>query len=114
VNKLKKEKMINAQKASLFTVNNDLGNNFQNGNYISKTERNQTYISLIMCAFSVFEHIFYIVSYILYFINEYSISNLFFCVSSLFIVVKQTFNILILYKFNSLFKVELKKTLNIK
>jgi hypothetical protein len=50
MSKLKKEKNI---KASSFNVNNDLVNiSFQNGNYISKTDRNQTYISLLMSKFN--------------------------------------------------------------
>ena len=108
VNKLKRDKLANAQK--VFNLSNDI----QNGNFISKTDRNQTFISIIMCVFSIFEHIFYIVSYILYFLNEYSDSNIYFCIATLFIIVKHLFNILILYKFNSLFKSELKKFLNLK
>ena len=112
VNKLKKEKFANALKVS--NAGNDLVSmNIQSENYISKTDRNQTYISLIMCVFSIIEHIFYIVSYILYFLNEFTISNIFFCLATLFISCKQAFNILILYKFNSRFKIELKKTLKL-
>ena len=77
-------------------------------------KKNQTYISLIMCIFSILEHLFYIFSYILYFLNEYSDSNIFFYVATLFITNKHLFNILILYKFNSLFKSELQKFLNLK
>ena len=112
VNKFKKEKLANAFKVS--NAGNDLVSmNIQIENYISKTDRNQTYISLIMCIFSIFEHIFYIASYITYFLNEFSDSTIFFCLASLFIAFKQMFNILILYKFNSLFKTELKKFFNI-
>ena len=112
LNKLKKEKFANAQK--FFKTRNDSVNvNIHNENYISKTDRNQTYISLIMCIFSIFEHIFYIGSIILYFLNEFTISNILFCLASLFIAFKHMFNILVLYKFNTLFKIELKKFLKI-
>ena len=48
VKKLKSEKLANAQK--VFNVRNDFVNlNVQNENYISKTDRNQTYISIIVC-----------------------------------------------------------------
>ena len=112
VNKLKKEKLANAQK--VLNVSNDASVNIQSENYISKTERNQTYISLIMCIFSIFEHLLYIASYIFYFLDEFFDSSVYFCLACLFIAVKHMFNILILYKFNSLFKTELKKIFNMK
>ena len=112
LNKLKKEKFANAIK--VYNGRNGLISiNIQSENYISKTDRNQTYISLIMCIFSIFEHIFYIASYITYFLNEFSDSTIFFCLASLFIAFKQMFNIIILYKFNSRFRTELKKFFNI-
>ena len=111
VNKLKKEKLANAQKV----LNVSIDVNIQFENYISKAHRNQTYKSLfIICIFSIFEHLLYIVPYILYFLNQYSYSNIFYCLATLFITIKQMFNILILYKFNTLFKAELNIFLHVK
>ena len=99
VNKLKKENITQS--------------NIKSESFISKRDRNQTYISLFMSIFSILEHIFYIASYILYFLNKFSDSNIFFCTATFFISVKQMLNIFVFYKFNSLFKAELKKILNL-
>ena len=100
VNESKKDNTANGLKTST---------NFSNRRYISKTDRNQTYISLIMCILSLFEHMFFILSYILYYMNLYSDSNMASCLTTLFITIKHSFNILILYKFNNLFKFEFKR-----
>ena len=111
VKKLKNEKLANAQHV----LNVSIDVNIQNENYISKTHRSQTYKSLIIiCIFSIFEHLLYIAPYILYFLNQYSDSNVLYCLTALFITCKQMFNILVLCKFSILFKAELKKFLNIK
>ena len=65
LNKLKMEKLAFAQKISSGSVLHNKNIQSSKDSYISKTDRNQTYIALIMCLFSLLEHIFYIPTYVL-------------------------------------------------
>ena len=68
LDRLKMEKLLFAQKISTMAIAIENGNN--QASYISRTNRNQTYIAVIMCSFSLFEHVLYISSYLLYFTEE--------------------------------------------
>ena len=81
----------------------------RNDAYITKTERNQTYMTVSMSLFSLLEHISNIVFYIFNYLNLYTESSIVFNMASFTILVKHTFNIFILYKFNYLFRKEVKK-----
>ena len=72
-------------------------------------DRKQTYIALTMNLFSLLEHLLYIASYILYYINNYDLSALVYAVAFLFIAVKHLLFFLILFLFNNLFRQEVKK-----
>ena len=113
INKLKMEKLEFALKIS----SSKLHENKQNGankkqqdRYISKTDRNQTLLAIIMCVFSLFEHVFYTGSFILYFINS-DLLGLFFYLDMLSLALKHFCNFFIFYKFNYLFRTEFKKSL---
>ena len=77
--------------------------------FISKTDRNQTYIAIIMCVFSLIEHLFYTLSYMMYFLKHFSLANIFYFLALVSICLKYIANFFLLYKFNDLFRSELKK-----
>jgi len=109
-NKSKKDKIIKTQMSTVFNLRKQV--NITNGNYISKKDRNQAFVSLIMCIFSMFEHILTIVFYMLFFINLCYESNIVYGFATLAITIKQLTNIFILYIFNSLFRTEIQKLFN--
>lgn len=113
LNKIKVEKKIFAQKlANQIKISSSSFN--QNSIFISKTDTNQIYIGFMMCFFSFFEHIFYILAYIVYFLKIYDLSHLIFCLAMLSITIKHSFNFFILFKFNNLFRIEVKKMFKFK
>ena len=71
-------------------------------------DRNQTYVAFLMSSLSLFEHVLYIVSYVLYFINNYYLSTVLFVVAFLFISIKHLLFFFILLFFNNLFRSEVK------
>ena len=107
--KLKMDKLNFALKIStsaLHIQNIDLSKQ----SYINKTDRNQTYIALIMSLYSLFEHAFYIPSYILFALRINTIAPLFYFLCIVSLGLKHATNFLIFYKFNFLFRTEVKKT----
>ena len=67
-------------------------------------DRKQTYIAIIMNAFSLLEHILCVASYALYFINNMDLSSLVYAIALLFIAIKHFLIFFILISFNSLFR----------
>ena len=107
--KLKMDKLNFALKisTSALHINNiDLSKQ----SYINRTDRNQTYIALIMSLYSLFEHAFYIPAYILFALRINTIAPLFYFLSILAQALKHATNFFIFYKFNFLFRTEVKKS----
>ena len=77
--------------------------------YLSSTERNQTYIAIIMCIFSLVKHIFCLISYIFILFSQNSLGVIFYYVFFLSISIESVFNILLLYAFNKLFRINFRK-----
>ena len=71
-------------------------------------DHKQTYVALVMSVFSLFEHILYIASYVLYFVNNYDLSTVVYVVALLFIALKHLLIFFILILFNNLFRNEVK------
>ena len=114
--KLEMEKLAFAQKISFSIQNNQSQVNLNvnsnvHYNFISRAERNQTYTAIIMSLFSLLEHSFYVLAYLLYFFNKVELYLYFVFAAFLSIVLKLIGNLLILYIFNSLFRTEVKKSL---
>ena len=107
--KLEMEKLAFAQKI-MFSLGNDQATiNIPHYSFISKADHNQTYIAIIMSMFSLLEHSFNIVWYVLNFFNSFYLANGFLYAALLSVVLKLIGNLFILRKFNSLFSIELKK-----
>ena len=112
--KLKMDKISFALKIStsaLHIQNLDLSRQ----SYITRTERNQTYIALIMSLYSLLEHAFYIPSYVVFAIlpsYANTIAPILYFLCLLALAVKHATNFLIFYKFNLLFRSEVKKSLS--
>lgn len=110
--KLKKEKLTLAEKISTSTeFQNSTKQTKTKETYISKTDRNQTFVALIMCTFSLFEHALYIPSYVFYIMSCNDIAAVFYFMVLVFLALKQVANFFVLYKFNSSFRTELRKLL---
>ena len=112
--KLEMEKLAFAQKITFSLQNNEINLNANNNNkahynFISKAERNQTYTAIIMSLFSLLEHSFYVTGHFLYFFQCYALYIYFLYASVMAIALKLIGNVLILYLFNSLFRIEAKK-----
>ena len=105
------EKKLFVQKISMPILHNQicLSNNQDKITYLSKTDKNQTYIAIMMCIFSLFEHLFYISAYILYFFQLEDIAAMVYYLALISLTFKHSSNFIILYKFNSLFRSQLKK-----
>ena len=110
--KLQMEKLEFAQKIT-FTKENDQNTtaeiNTTHYNFISKTDRNQTFVAILMSLFSLFEHAFNILWYFIYLFNRIVLSNAFLYAALLSVLIKLICNFFILYKFNCLFRNEIKK-----
>ena len=79
-------------------------------NYLNSTEKNQSYLAIIMCVFSAIKHLFYIASYVTKFINNDNFAFYLYYLFLLSISIESLANIFILYKYNNLFKCEVKKS----
>ena len=110
LNKLKMEKLAFALKISSGSELHNQTIEISKDAYISKTDRNQTYIAIIMCFFSLLEHIFYIPSYVLFALRINSITSILYFLAVIALTSKHAINLFIFYKFNYLFRTELKKT----
>ena len=111
INKLKKEKIEFAMKIStseLHTKSKSVANH--EDRYISKTDRNQTRLAIIMCTFSFFENILYVVPFILFFLKS-DLTRLFYYLDILSLSLKHLSNFFVFYRFNYVFRSELKKSL---
>jgi hypothetical protein len=110
--KLKMDKLNFALKISTSALHiNNI--DFSRQSYITRTDRNQTYIALIMSLYSLLEHAFYIPSYVVFAIQPLYANNIapilyFLCILAL--AFKHATNFFVLYKFNSLFRTEVKNT----
>lgn len=106
--RLEKEKL-----AFAFKISNPSANHikeFTNEQcYISRTDRNQTCIAIIVSAFSLFKHAFYIFSYVLLSMEWLEMFNIFFFLALICLTLKHISNFFILYKFSYLFRTKLKK-----
>ena len=87
----------NKQRLTAATINNSEMANF---------DRKQTYVALGMSTFSLLEHILIISSYVLFFINNYDLSNLLLALGLLLIAIKHALIFFVLLLFNSLFRNE--------
>ena len=112
MNRLQKEKLAFAIKLSnpfttlTQTANTDVRNNDR---YISRTDRNQTFIAVIVSVLSFFKHVFYILSYIMLSMNEVDLFNIFYFLALVSLIVKHISNFFILYKYSFLFRTKFKK-----
>ena len=109
-NKLKMEKIESALKLSSLELHENKKNiAYKNQkDYISKTDRHQTLLAIIMCAFSLFEHVFYVGSFVSYFFKS-DLTRLFYYLDMLSLALKHFCNFFIFYKFNYFFRTEFKK-----
>ena len=81
--------------------------------YINRTDRNQTYIALIMSLYSLLEHAFYIPSYVVFAILPLyakSVAPILYFLCILALAFKHATNFFVFYKFNYLFRTEVNKT----
>ena len=115
LSKIKMEKLAFAEKISSgLVLHNKISNKpaiVNDCEYISKTERNQTYIALSMCIFSLFNHLFYTLTYMLYFANIKQPSSISFYMALITLGLKHVSNFFILYKYKYSFRVVLKNSL---
>jgi hypothetical protein len=72
--------------------------------HLAKFDRSQTYIALVMSAFSLLEHIVYVAAYVLYFLYYYDLSSLIYVFALLFISIKHLLIFFFLLAFNHLFR----------
>lgn len=112
-NRIRMEKLAFALKISSPELHENIKSpaNADEGSVImTKTDRNQVLIAIIMCLSSLIENFFYIASYVLLILNLYELAPLFYCISCIAIALKNTTNFFVLYKFNNLFRVEFRKS----
>ena len=114
LNKLKIEKIEFSNRISTSMLQSNFSPpRTENSAFLSKADRNQTISAIVMCIFSLFEHMFYILSYILYFLGISYVSNIIYYVVLVSLTLKHGCNFFIFYNFNYLFRVEVKKSLKI-
>ena len=77
--------------------------------HIANFDRRQTYIAFIMNTFSLLEHMLNIAAYVLFFISDYQLTNMFIMLALLVIAIKHSFVFFILLLFNNLFRNEVRK-----
>ena len=77
--------------------------------YMTKVDRNLTFIAIIMSVLSSLENIFYIIFYVYLFLNFSQIVSLLYLIALFLICLKHSSNLIILYLFNSVFRQEFKK-----
>ena len=109
------EKRLFAQKISTPILHNQLNTSTSQDQvaYISKTDKNQTYIAIMMCIFSLFEHLFYISAYVLFFFQLEDIAAMVYYLALVSLTFKHSSNLFILYRFNYLFRTQLKTKFSI-
>ena len=107
--KLKKEKRTFAERISSGSQLQSANVQAADSTYISRTDRNQTLVALIMCTFSLLEHVFYVPSYVFFIINISDLALVLYCLGLTSLCLKQVAGFVILYKFNSLFRKELRE-----
>jgi hypothetical protein len=107
---LKKEKLDFAQKISSMTPENNSGQNANNqSGIISKADTNQTYTAILMCIISLLEHFFFMFSYFMYFFKRISLANITYFLAFVAMSLKHIANFFLLYKFNHLFRSQIKR-----
>ena len=77
--------------------------------YMTKVDRNLTFIAIIMSVLSSLENIFYIIFYVYLLLNFSQIVSLLYFIALFVICLKHSSNLIILYLFNSVFRQEFKK-----
>ena len=80
---------------------------------LANFDRKQTYIALLMSTFSLLEHVLYIISYFLFFINYFDLCTLVYAFALLFIALKHAVIFFVLFAFNNLFRNAVKKFFNL-
>ena len=106
---------ISASSTSKFyrtssTIIKDESNNIATKKaYITKIDKNLTFIAVIMSVLSSFENLFFIVSYIYLVFSLNQIGWTLYFLSNFMVALKHISNLFILYFFNNLFKDEFKK-----
>ena len=120
IHRIKMEKLAFAQKISSGkelhnnkALDKPINLNGSGYNYISKTDRNQTYIALSMCIFSLFNHLFNILALLFYVSKRIDLAGIALYLSLISLGLNHTSNFIALYKFKYLFRVELKKSFKI-
>ena len=103
-NRISSQAVLNTTIVDLMTMET-----VQTKTYMTKVDRNLTFISIIMCVFSSIENILYILSFVYIYFSYDEIAFYLFFLSHLSLAVKQCFNIFLLYFFNSQFRIELKR-----
>ena len=112
-NKIMADKLEFALRISSATLHarDNVVLNTSNNSYISKTDRNQTKIAIITCFFSLIEHFLNIFSYVLYFFKFNQAGITLYGSTLMSITFKNLINVFIFYKYNYLFRSEVKKYL---
>ena len=106
--KIKKEKFEFAIKISTSILHAENVQPVKN-RLISKTERNQTYMAIIMCFFSLTKHVLFLTAYLTYFIGCLTTSTYLYYFALLSLTFKHGSNIFVFSKFNHLFRAQIKK-----
>ena len=112
--RIKTEKLEFAQKISTVKLHNSSEKKLDATEYISKTDRYQTNLAIIMCLFSLFEHVFHILAYGFYFFDFIQVGTSLYLMGLLCLTLKHTSNFFVFYKFIYLFRTEIKKILSFK
>lgn len=109
LSKLKKEKLTVSERITSDTDVHFTSAEHKKDTYITKTERNQTFAAILMCAFSLFEHAFYIPSFVLYGMGLNNLAAVFYFMVLVSLAFKQVANFFVFYKLNSTFRCELRR-----
>ena len=73
---------------------------------ISKTDRNQTYTAIVICLFSIVEHVLYVMTF---FFLDSAIAAYFYYFALLSLTLKHGSNVFVFYRFNFLFRTRMNK-----
>lgn len=103
---------------SIFTIDNRQSKTIDTNlkatskkSYISKTDRNLTYMAILMCILSACENILYATSYIYFTISPNTVSLFVAYFSYFSLALKNFFNFIVFFLFNESFNAELKKSI---
>ena len=107
-NKIKREKFEFAIKISTSILHVENVEPVKNI-LISKTERNQTYMAMILCFFSLTKHVLFLTAYLTYFFGYFTASTFLYYFALLSLTFKHGSNIFLFSKFNHLFRAQIKK-----